>query len=460
MQAPATGERRGGGDRLGPARKAVYASGDHAVNVCLSSLSLVFFTFLVTVAGLQPWLAGVIAWLARLVDAISDPLMGRLSDQTQWKAGRRRPWFLVGMAPLGLFFGLMWTTPFVSQASMFAWYLAIYVGLALAMTVVSVPYMALIPEMTADYDERTSLNTWRSGAAVLGTMVAAAFFQLAEGMGGGDRGFASAGWLIAAWVVLPWPFVFAVSFEPHRPPRREGASWIAALGSLARHGTYLRLCGIYLAGRIAMDLLGLSVPLFVTIWLGRPGDVTWVLLSMLGVVVVSLPFWLRFARHREKHRVLVIGSVWLVVCLIGVFFADPGWPRWAVFGVAGVLGVGYAVVDLFPWAMLGEVIDEDELVSYERREGIYNGIFTFIRKVGGATSYMFAGFALSLAGYDSQAAVQPESAIWTIRIVATLLPAACVLAALVGVAGYPLTRARHDEIRRVILERGAEPRPD
>lgn len=423
--------------------------------MALSSLSLVFFTFLVTVAGLQPWLAGVIAWLARLVDAVSDPLMGRLSDGIRWRSGRRRPFFLIGMLPLGLFFGLMWTTPFTSQTAMFFWYLAIYVGLALAMTVLSIPYMALIPEMAVDYDERTSLNTWRSAAAVVGTMVAAAFFQLAEGFGGGRGGFEQAGLLIGVWIILPWPFVWAASFEPIRAETPRRAPLLPALKSLGRHRTYLRLCGIYLAGRIAMDLLGLAVPLLVTIWLGRKEDVTWTLLSMLIVVVISLPFWLRAARHREKHRVLAIGSVWLVVCLVFIFFADPTWPRWTIFAVAGVLGIGYAVVDLFPWAMLGEVIDEDELATHERREGVYNGIFTFIRKVGGATSYMLGGFALSLAGYDSEASVQPESAVMTIRIIATLLPAACVLTALVGIIGYPLTRARHDEIRREIDRRPA-----
>jgi len=440
--------------RLTPRRKAVYALGDHAVNVCLSSLSLVFFTFLVTVAGLQPWLAGVIAWLARLVDAVSDPLMGRLSDGTRWHAGRRRPYFLIGMIPLGVFFGLMWTTPFDGQASMFVWYLVVYIGLALSMTVVSVPYMSLIPEMATDYDERTSLNTWRSAAAVVGTMVAAAFFQLADGLGGGASGFATAGLALAAWVVVPWPLVFAVSFEPRRLREdTERASWSTALASVLRHGTYLRLCGIYLAGRVAMDLLGLAIPLFVVVWLGRPGDVTWTLLSMLVVVVISLPFWLHFARHREKHHVLAVGSLWLVACLVLIFVADPGWPRWTLFAIGGLLGIGYAVVDLFPWAMLGEVIDEDELVSHERREGVYNGLFTFVRKVGGATSYMLGGFALSLAGYDSTAAVQPDSAIWTIRVVSTLLPAACVLAALAGIIGYPLTRARHGEILQQIRTR-------
>lgn len=434
----------------------MFALGDHSVNVALSALSLVFFTFLVTVAGLQPWLAGVIAWLARLVDAITDPLMGRLSDHTRWRTGRRRPYFLLGMLPLGLCFAAMWTTPFTDQADMFVWYLAVYIGLALSLTVLSVPYMALIPEMATEYDERTSLNTWRSAAAVVGTMVAAAFFEFAEGLGGGASGFGRAGLVIAIWIVLPWPFVHAVSFEPPRrePPARTPIR--VALGTLLRHRTYLRLCGIYLGGRIAMDLLGLAIPLFITVWLGRGGDVTGTLLTMLVVVIASLPFWLHFARRREKHHVLAIGSLWFIVCLLLVFFADPGWPRAAVFAVAGALGVGYAVVDLFPWAMLGEVIDEDELLHGERREGVYNGVFTFIRKVGGATAYMFGGFALSLAGYDSQAAVQPDSAIWAIRLIATWAPAICLAAALAGLVGYPITRASHRSVQRAILAAAAD----
>lgn len=438
---------------MSPGRQAVYALGDHSVNIAVSSLSLVFFTFLVTVAGLQPWLAGLLAWIARLVDAITDPWMGRISDRSAWRGGKRRPFFLLGMLPLGLCFAAIWTTPFSTQTSMFVWYLTLYVALALAMTVVSVPYMALIPEMTKDYDERTSLNTWRSAAAVVGTMVAAAFFELAEGFGGGAQGFGRTGMLIAIWIVLPWPFVYAVSFEPARHDTPHPTSLRASIGSLLRHRVYLRLCGIYLGGRIAMDLLGLSIPLFITIWLGRKGDVTWTLLAMLAVVIASLPFWLRFARRREKHHVLAIGSLWFVTCLVVVFFADPSWPRFAVFTIAGAIGIGYAVVDLFPWAMLGEVIDEDELISNERRDGVYNGIFTFIRKVGGATAYMFGGFALSLSGYDSQASVQPESAIWAVRLLATWVPAIFVLAAFAGIIGYPMTRARHLTVQQRIEAR-------
>jgi GPH family glycoside/pentoside/hexuronide:cation symporter len=438
---------------LSPLRKAVFGMGDHSVNIALSCLSLVYFTFLVTVAGLDPWRAGMIAWLARLVDAISDPLMGRLSDTTRWKIGRRRPFFLLGMIPLGIFFSLMWTTPYTDQNEMFGFYLLIYIGLALSTTVVSIPYMALIPEMATDYDERTSLNSYRSAAAIMGTMVAAGFFGIAEWLGGGAAAFATTGLAIGIWMILPWPFVYAVSFENPAPSAPARIDLWSTLKSLAHHTSYIRLCLIYVGGRISMDLLGLAIPLYLKIGLGRPGDVHWTLLSMLAVVIFSLPFWLRYARHQEKHRIFFLGSVWFILCLGIIGVSDPSWPRWTMFVISGFLGIGYAAVDLMPWAMIGEVVDENELNSGQRSQGVYNGVLTFLRKVGGATAYMVAGFALSLAGYNKESEQQPEIVMQTIRFLATAAPALFLALGTIAVRNYPLTRARHAEIIIALSDR-------
>lgn len=438
---------------LSPLRKAVFGLGDHSVNIALSCLSLVYFTFLVTVAGLDPWRAGMIAWLARLVDAVSDPLMGRFSDTIRWKIGRRRPFFLLGMIPLGIFFSLMWTTPFTDQNEMFFFYLLIYIGLALSTTVVSVPYMALIPEMATDYDERTSLNSYRSAAAIMGTMVAAAFFGIAEWLGGGAEAFATTGLAIGIWMILPWPFVYAVSFENEVPTASTRIDLWSSLKGLASHASYVRLCLIYVGGRISMDLLGLAVPLYVTIWLGRSGDVHWVLLSMLAVVILSLPFWLRYSLHQEKHRIFFIGSVWFILCLGVIGVGDPSWPRWTMFLISGLLGIGYAAVDLMPWAMIGEVVDENELNSGHRSQGVYNGVLTFLRKAGGATAYMIAGFALSSAGFDKESEQQSEVVMETIRFLTTAAPALFLALGLIAVRHYPLTRAKHNEVLSALKER-------
>ena len=135
--------------------------------------------------GLRPALAAAVVWVARVVDAFTDPGMGRISDLTTWKAGRRRPYFLIGALPLGLFFALMWLDVSLdSQGAKFAYYAAVYVGVSLSMTCLSVPYLALIPEMATSYDERTSFNTFRSAAAVLGTFAAVSMKPLADKMRG------------------------------------------------------------------------------------------------------------------------------------------------------------------------------------------------------------------------------------------------------------------------------------
>jgi Na+/melibiose symporter-like transporter len=268
--------------RLPVRTKLVYAWGDHTVNLSLSALSLLYFVFLANVVGLRPALAGAVPLIGRAVDAFTDPLMGRLSDLTRFRAGRRRPYFLIGALPFGASFALLWSAaPMGSQGALFAYYGLTYVLYSVSVTVLSVPYLALLPEMALDYDERTSLNTYRSAAAILGTLAAVSLRPLAEAFGGGREGFASAGAVAAVWLTLPWLFVYAVSFErkdfqrPVQIPFREAAL------AVARHGTYRRLCALFLCARIAVDLIGAMFLPFFIFWLGRPGDFDIALPSLL-----------------------------------------------------------------------------------------------------------------------------------------------------------------------------------
>jgi Na+/melibiose symporter-like transporter len=202
------------GARLSVATKTVYGLGDHTVNLVLSAASLLYLAFLTEFGGLRPALAGIVILIAHAVDAVTGPLMGRLSDLTRSRFGRRRGYFLLGAVPFGISFALMWATPALpSEAARFAYYLAVYVVVSLAMTSVSVPYLALVPEMATSYDERNSLNTYRTIAAVLGTFAAVGMKELADAFGGDAAGWQRSAWLIGAWVTLPWFAVWAVSFE-------------------------------------------------------------------------------------------------------------------------------------------------------------------------------------------------------------------------------------------------------
>lgn len=440
--------------RLNRVRKTIYASGDFTVNAALTSLSMVYATyFLVQIAGLEASYAAWVPLVGRMVDAFTDPAMGRLSDRLRWKAGRRRPFFLIGALPFGAFFALLWITPPGSQLGLFAYYTAIYVALSLAMTVVSVPYLALQPELALGYDARTSLNTYRNAGSVLGVFAAVAFRPVAQALGGGVSGFATTGVIYGVMLAVPWLAVHRATWE--RPEFQNRASETGILEGtrlVLRHATFRRLVGLYLCGRVSMDLVGAMLILYFTYCIGRSEDFELVMVVFLGAVMLSLPGWLWLSRRLEKAHAFIIGcSIWAAGQLI-LLLAQPDWPRIAFFVFAPLAATGYAIVDLMPWSMLGEVVDEDDLQSGERREGIYNGFFMFLRKLAGAAAVFLAMAILGALGY-TQGEEQNETVVTAIRWLASVGTAVFLVLSILFARNYPLTRAKHAEIVRALASR-------
>jgi GPH family glycoside/pentoside/hexuronide:cation symporter len=186
----------------------------------------------------------------------------------------------------------------------------------------------------------------------------------------------------------------------------------------------------------------------------------------LGVVVLSLPVWLRVARRHDKRSIFIFGAAWWIGAQFFIFMSEPAWPRGAIFLLASLAAIGYAVADLMPWSMLGDVIDEDELATGERREGVYVGFFTFLRKLGGASAVLLVGFTLDLAGYQGGVprAAQSDLALETIRVLISMVPALFLGLAIWVALYYPLGRAAHqkvlDQLRRGPTRNPEEPTND
>ncbi len=436
-------------------RKSVYATGDFTVNTALASLSMIYASyFLIEVAALRPALAAMVPFVGRVVDAVTDPLMGRISDRTRWAGGRRRPYFLIGALPFGVSFALLWANPpDVSQFERFLYFTATYCVLSVAITILSVPYLALQPEMAEDYDDRTSLNTYRNAASVLGVAAAIAIRPLAETVGGGTSGFASAGIVMGVVVTVPWVAVHAVSFErPEFQSRAAELGWREGLEVVLRHATFRRLIGLYLTGRIGLDIVTTMIVIYMTHWLARSEDFELVMLLFLGSSVFSLPLWLYIARRFEKSAAYVFGTVWWAMSLLLLGIAQPDWPRWTSLVYGPLMGIGFAAVDLMPWSMVGDVIDEDDLSCGERREGLYNGLFTFLRKLGGAVAVSIVLLTLDLSGFRKDGS-QSDEVMTTIRALTSVVPFVFVAVSGWLALGYPLTRTRHGRVLAEIRER-------
>lgn len=438
------------GESLPVRTKAVYALGDHTVNLGLASMLFVYPFFLTDVAGISAGVAGLVPLVGRIADAISDPLMGRLSDRTSWRTGRRRPFFLIGMVPFGVSFAaLWWDTSALGEETAAHFYMTLYVVFSLSTTVVAVPYLAIIPEMTSSYDERTSLNAWRAVGAILGALLAAAALQpLAAAFGGGARGYQGAGIVAGLWVMAVWPFVHRVTFERPGTGTVPDAGLLESIRSLVRHAAFVRLTAVYILGRIAIDLTSTMFLYYFTWWLGRKEDFGITLGLFLVCVALSMPFWNAIARRVDKHTIFLMGVGSWILSQAGLFAAQPDWPRAWIFLGAAIGGVGYAAADMIPWSMLGEVVDEDELETGQRREGVYFGLFMFLRKLGGASAVALALFVLELAGYRGGDAVtrQPDQTLLTIRVLTAAVPAGFVALAGIVALRFPITRARHAEI--------------
>lgn len=449
--------------RLSFARKTAYGFGDFTINTVLASLSLVYTLFFLTeYAELRPALAGLVPLIGRVVDAFTDPLMGRISDQTRWKAGRRRPYFLLGFLPFGVSFAMLWApAPFEDQFARFLHYTGWYVLLSLSMTMLAVPYLSLIPEMARSYDARTSLNVFRSIGSIFGTFAAIAVRPVAEALGGGSLSVEAFTWLgivYGVMVALPWLVVWYGTWErPDYQQRDASLSFREGLQALVRHKSYMQLVGLYLMSRIAMDLIGVVLILYYTHVIGRSGDFEITMGLFIVATMVATPVWFKVSQRMDKATAFQIGATWWALGTLGFWFATPEWPRWVLLALAPVIGFGYAAADLMPWSMVADVVDEDDLENGERREGLYNGFFTFLRKLGGASAAFIAGLVLDLAGLPAgRDAVAPDSALTAIRLLASVGTAALIFAGVWMASGYPLTRERHGEILGELERRNAK----
>ncbi len=435
--------------------KAIYALGDHTVNIGFAALAFHYLFFLTEVVGMRPALAGLVLWVGRIADAFTDPLMGRISDNTNWRLGRRRPYFLLGALPYGVAFSLMWLdVPFQSQTALFVYYSLAYLGFSITVTVLSVPYLALIPEMAFDYQERTSLNSFRGAGAMAGALVVAVGLRpLADALGGGARGFAGAGLVYGVWCALPWVAVYAASFEREGFRRPKHVRFLVAVRELFRHHAYRVVAMLYLFSRMAVDLAMAMLIFYFEYWLRRRGDFEIGMGLLLVFVLISLPVWVRVSHRTDKRTLFLAACMMWMALQVAFLAATPGWPRVLIFAMAAFAGMAYAAIEVMPWSMLGDVVDEDEVASGERREGLYAGSFMLLRKISGPTGVLLAGVVLEATGFRGEGAAQPESALQAIRGLTAVAPLVFVAIGAWVARDYPLSRAAHARILQALATR-------
>ena len=452
-----------------------YGAGDLGPAITANIVVVFLLVFFTNVAGLDPGLAGSILLIGKIWDAINDPMLGALSDRTESKWGRRLPWMLWGAVPFGFFFFLQWVVPHFSdnpstnQWGLFWYYVVISIFSNAFYTVVNLPYTALTPELTQNYDERTSLNSFRFAFSISGSILSLIIALVLFGVFPNDpiKQYLLIGGVCAVLSVLPLYWcVFGIrervlEGEARRqanPPPPQTMSYWEQLKAAFRNRPFLYVVGIYLCSWLAVQNTVAIIPYFVQNWMGlAEQDFTQVVIAVQVTGLIMLFVWTAVSKRVGKKAVYFMGmSVW-VIAQIGLFLLQPGQVVW-MYVLAVMAGFGVSTAYLVPWSMIPDVIELDELNTGQRREGLFYGYMVLLQKVALAIGVFLVGQSLQVSGFLKTVAgepkpIQPDSALWAIRLMIGPIPAVILLIGLVLAYFYPITREVHAEILLKLQER-------
>lgn len=391
-------------------RKLGYACGDIYGGGAFLIFSMLFMNFLVIVEGLPVVLATTIIFVGKLWDAVTDPIVGNLSDKTRSRFGRRRIYFLAGIIPVFLSFVMMWYSFGIGgTTAKFLYFLFAYMFFGTAFTIVMVPYNAILPEMTSDYNERTSFTTMRMAFSA-GTSILAAVVPsiLIKSFGGEVNGPAQQqGYLVMAIVFgvvfgLCWLLTFFGTREREDIPPPEPFS-IRKWFTVFHNKTYRIYLAIFVFVQVAIDLLLALFVFYIDIVVLQYKNYEVVMGVLLLFSLLFMFLHNRIAQRRGKCHPLYIGiPVWIAASAAFIFVSAQT-PLYVLCVLAVFIALGSAAGNLATWSMLSDIYDVDELMTGRRREGIYSGFTTFIRKFSSGIAVLLLGFGLQLAGFNQNA---------------------------------------------------------
>lgn len=447
-------------EKLSRITKLAFGAGDLGPAIVAAVNGFFLNAFLLDVAGLRPAAVGAIFLLAKIWDSINDPIIGALTDRTNTRWGRRRPWLLFGAIPFGLAFLMHWLVPPLGDTGKFFYYLFVAILLDTAFTAVNVPYTALTPELSHDYDERTSLVSYRFSFSILGGVLAAFFHTIITGFFPNDplTGNAVSAAIWAVFIIVPNFITFAFTRETHyKEERPEGPGFFEGLRIAFSNKAFVLVTIIYLLSWLCVQFVQNNLLLYVKYWINAESQFGTMILAIQFSAFIFVLIWTKISERIGKKNVYYLGMTFWFFVALALFGVQPG--QVTLLYILGILaGAGLGVSYLIPWSMLPDVIELDELQTGQRREGIFYGFFVFLQKLGMSLGLALSNFALEMTGYINQQAggplpTQPASALLTLRIFISIVPAVILLLSFIAVYLYPITRESHAEVRSELARR-------
>jgi GPH family glycoside/pentoside/hexuronide:cation symporter len=413
--------------------------------------------FYTDVVGINIASLGVILFSVRIFDAVTDPAIGYLSDRTLTRFGRRRPYIAVGAVCVALTMYFLFTPPAASPAFETVWFAVFVYGLFLFWTIVVVPYESLGPEITFDYHDRTSLFAMRDGLLIAGTLAAASSPALVKwafnlpGNASGER--ATYFWIAVIYgpliVGTCWWCVLSVKELPHAQAGKRVTLW-KGLQQVMHNRPFMVLLAAYTISAIGNNLPATLILYYVEyVLVSDLADLF--LLIYFASGILFLPGWIWVSRRTGKKFAWLASMAINTGAFIGVFFLGPG--DASIYAVlVFVSGIGFGATLAIPSAIQADVIDYDELVTGERREGQYIGLWSISKKLAAAMGVGIGLSVLGISGYTPNIE-QSEQVRLTLRTLYALVPSICNILAFAIALMYPISSRVHQDIRSAIRRR-------
>ena len=407
-----------------------FGVGTIGVSIMLNTVTAYFPAFMSTVLGQSPEIAGYLLMASKLFDAFADILIGRMSDRTKSRWGRRRPYLLAGAILSSASFLMLFAPPAMSEGLLIPYMAAALILYSAGYSLFNVPYMTMPSEMTDGFHERTRLLSFRTIFVSIGQLLAlAATAALISRGGGGAPGYATMGLVMALVILAAMTATFLGTANTAMIERTAAKPHLSGgqVALLLKNRPFMLLLGAKVFQFLAFASIATTGLLFLlnVLGVGYQGQIVLTVSQNLALAL-SMPLWVRLGRRIGKRSTYLIGVAIFCVTAASWLFAENG------IGTVGLLvrgivsGVGSGSLILMSVSMLGDTMAYDRALTGLHREGLLSSIIAVIEKTAFALGVAIVGFLLHLAGYiptfGGKIVAQPVSAVHALYIGYAVIP--------------------------------------
>ena len=451
-------------------QKAAFGAG-HLVNNLLPGALGIFMFFLLTAFGMDPFLAGILGGLPRLFDAITDPIMGFISDNTRSRFGRRRPYIFAGAILSGVLFAVLWQLDENnSQLYNFWYFLILSLVYLIGNTIFSTPLIGLGYEMTSDYNERTRLMAFSQTVGQIAWMIVPWFWvlianpDLFESQAVGVRKLSIiVGAICIVLGVLP--AIFCKGLDASHMENRKELSFRTLFSNLkdlfrgivevSKNKPFVKLCGATFLVFNGFQMVA-SFSFFIIVFYMFNGDYglagnwpAWFsTISAMATAFLVIPIISWMANKVGKRKAFIISTA---ISIVGYGLKwwgfNPDNP-WLIFMPIPLMSFGIGGLFTLMMSMTADVCDLDELENgMPRKEGTFGAIYWWMVKLGQGLALVLGGLVLKVIGFDQNLAQQTTETLTNLRIADIVIPAFTAAIAIWIMWTYSLTEDRAREIK-------------